>query len=59
MERKLGSIHTISRAKNAGGTVYGNWRPQFLPAPELSTSFQETMSKKKKMKTQTTKQFQL
>jgi hypothetical protein len=38
-------IETVSRATNAGGTVYGNWRPQFVPAPELSTSFQETRVK--------------
>jgi hypothetical protein len=45
---KLGFMHTISRATNAGGTVYGNWCPQFVPAPELSTSFQETRVNKKK-----------
>jgi hypothetical protein len=44
-ERKVGFVH-ISCAKSAGGTIYGNWRPQFVPAPEISTSFEERRQKK-------------
>lgn len=47
-KEKLIFIHTISRITNAGVTVYGNWCPQVVPAPELSTSSQETRVNKNK-----------
>jgi len=46
VERKIGFVHRISiSCLRWRGNFYGNWRPQFVPAPELFTSFQETRVK--------------
>jgi hypothetical protein len=46
VERKIDFVHRISiSCLRWRENLYGNWRPQFVPAPELFTSLQETRVK--------------